>query len=278
MKVRKYSGELTEFDIDRLRKSLTKSGASEDDVEAVLQSIKPRLHDGMHSKEIYKLSFKELKKIAHSFAARYSLKRALRDLGPTGFYFEKWVAKFLECYGYQTLHNLVLQGHSVSHESDVIALRENELYWIECKFRNAMETKIPVTIPMYFLSRIKDISDKDFSLFGQERKFTNGWLITNSYFTSDSIAFAEYYNMKLLSWEYPIGNSIKNQVDKKALYPITCLTTLNIKEKRFLLEKEHILVKELSENNEILEKMGIDFNRRNKIEQEIEELIPNQAN
>ncbi|MCO6495801.1 MAG: restriction endonuclease [Bacteroidetes bacterium] len=274
MKVRKYSGDLIEFDISRLRTSLTKSGASDEEVDIVLQRIKPKIYDGMHSKEIYKLSFKELKKLAHSFAARYSLKRALRDLGPTGFYFEKWVAKFLESYGYQTQHNLILQGHSVSHEADVIACRSNDLYWIECKFRNAMETKIPVTIPMYFLSRIKDISNKEYLLFGKERNFTNGWLITNSYFTSDSIAFSEYYKIKLLSWDYPNRNSIKNLVDKKALYPITCLTTLSKNEKIFLLENEHILVKDLIDNKQILDDIGLNYSRRYKVEKEIEELLP----
>ncbi|MCK9482030.1 MAG: ATP cone domain-containing protein [Bacteroidia bacterium] len=276
MKVRKYSGELTEFDIERLRNSLTKSGAADEDVDIVLQRIKPKIYDGMHSKEIYKLSFKELKKLAHSFAARYSLKRALRDLGPTGFYFEKWVAKFLIDYGYQTAHNLTLQGHAVSHEADVIAFRDNILYWIECKFRNTMETKIPVTIPMYFLSRIKDISNKEFDLFGHKQQFTNGWLITNSYFTSDSIAFGEYYHIKLLSWEYPNGNSIKNMVDKRALYPITCLTSINMKEKRFLLENEIILVKDLIDNKNIFEQIGLDNRKMNTVIKEIEGLLSRQ--
>lgn len=275
-KVKKHSGELTDFDIEKLRLSLSKSGASDIEIEEVLECMQPEIHDGITTKALYKLAFRQLKKVNGTFAARYSLKRALRDLGPAGYYFEKWTSKFLQSYGYETIDNQLIDGHAVTHEADVIACKDEKLLWIECKFRNTVDAKISVTIPMYLLSRIKDISDKTYHLFDKERQFDQGWLITNAYLTSDSILFGEHYGIRMLSWDYPAKNSIKNLVDQKALYPITCLTTIAKREKDYLLEKNCVLVKDIWTNPEILKDNNV-INHRNtgKIMKEVEELVSN---
>lgn len=273
-KVKKYSGEFTDFDIEKLRISLSKSGASDIEIEEVLECMEPQIHDGITTKALYKLAFRQLKKVSGTFAARYSLKRALRDLGPAGYYFEKWTSRFLQSYGYETCENQIIKGEAVSHEADVIARKEEELFWIECKFRNTVDAKISVTTPMYLLSRVKDISLRKYNLFGKEHQFTQGWLITNAYLTTDSIQFGEHYGIKMLSWDYPAKQSIKNLVDQKALYPITCLTTITRREKDYLLDKGCILVKDLYDRPEILENNHVVNSRnKNKIFQEVEELV-----
>lgn len=271
--VKKYSGELTDFDIEKLRFSLSKSGASPIEIDEVLECMGPQIHDGITTRALYKLAFKQLKKVSGTFAARYSLKRALRDLGPAGYYFEKWTSRFLQSYDYETVENKIIEGHAVNHEADVIACKEGKLFWIECKFRNTVDAKISVTTPMYLLSRVKDISDKRYDLFGESRTFDQGWLITNAYLTSDSILFGEYYGIRMLSWDYPAKKSIKNLVDQKALYPVTCLTTLNKREKDFLLSKDCILVKDIFKNPEILENNIINHRNKGKILKEVEELM-----
>lgn len=275
-KVRKYSGELTDFDIEKLRISLGKSGASDIEIEEVLECMGPQIHDGITTKALYKIAFRQLKKVSGTFAARYSLKRALRDLGPAGYYFEKWTSKFLQSYEYDTLENQIIQGNAVAHEADVIAERNGKMFWIECKFRNTVDAKISVTTPMYLLSRVRDISEKAYNLFGREQQFSQGWLITNAYLTSDSILFGEYYGIKMLSWDYPAKKSIKNLVDQKALYPITCLTTSTKREKDYLLERGCILVKDIMENPEVLENNRvINPRNKNKILREVSELVAN---
>lgn len=245
MKLIKDNGEETFFNEERFKNSLMKSGASAEQVNEVLKEISAKLYSGMKTKELYQMAHKELQNYSSSFAARYSLKKALMELGPAGYFFEKWLAKFLGHLGYRTMHSKYIEGHAVTHEADVIAERDGQLFWIECKFRNSGETKLSVTTPMYVLSRIRDISNKKYRFWGEEMEFTKGILVTNSYFTQDSVAFAEYYGLDLLSWDYPVGNSLKNIVDLRGLYPITCLTTLSNEQKAMLLAKDVILVKEL---------------------------------
>ena len=271
--VAKNSGELTPFDVEKLKASLYKSGASEDEVQQVIEEILPLLYDGIKSKSLYQLAFRQLKKVSNALAARYSLKRALRDLGPAGYYFEKWVARFFENYGYQTMTGQLIPGAAVTHEADVIAQKGENTYWIECKFRNTVDAKISVTTPMYLLSRIKDISVNTYDLFGGNTIFNKGWLVTNAYLTTDSVRFGEHYGISLLSWDYPGGRSIKNLVDQKSLYPVTCLTTITPTEKEILLSSGCIMVKDILKNERYLDKLGLTKGKRKKILREVCDLV-----
>lgn len=276
MKVKKYSGELVEFDIDRLKGSLSKSGAAPDVVNEVWESMKPLLYEGITTRALYKLAFRLLKKEADSFAARYSLKKALRDLGPAGYYFEEWIAKLFEYAQYQTITGQLLVGHSVSHEVDVVAQNEKEMLLIECKFRNTVDAKISVTTPMYFLSRIKDLEGLDFSFFDEKRRFTAGWLATNAYMTTDSIQFANHYGVQLLAWNYPPESSIKRRVDHAGLYPVTCLTTLVKAEKDKLLKQGCVLVKDVLDDPSYLQSLNLALRKERRIIQEATELVNHQ--
>lgn len=219
------------------------------------------------------MAFEELKKISNSVAARYSLKKALLELGPAGFYFEQWIARVFQNIGYKTETGQLIKGHAVTHEADVIAKKDDKTYWVECKFRNAEDTKISVTTPMYVLSRIKDISDIQYNLFGTKTEFTAGWLITNTYFTKDSVAFSEYYGLRLLSWDYPKDKNIKSLVNQNALYPITCLTTLDGKQKQKLLEEKCVLAKELFNNQNLLNILELNEEKKSEVLKEARELM-----
>ena len=77
-------------------------------------------------------------------------------------------------------------------------------------------------------------------------------------------------DLTLLSWDYPINNGIKKNIDKYGLYPITTLTTLTKKEKTYLIEKDVILVKELSKNPGVLHQLNISEKQRGAILAEVQ--------
>lgn len=273
MKVKKYSGELIEYNPNSLRYSLSKSGANEQEVDSVFKEIEDQLYDGISTRELYELAFDHLKCIRNTFAARYSLKKALRDLGPEGFYFEKWVARIYQEDGYEAITGQTIQGHSVTHEIDVVAVKDNKMLAIECKFRNDIDARISVTTPMYFMSRVKDISNYPYVFFNKKLKVDEGWLVTNAYFTSDSIKFGEYHKMNLLSWDYPKNDNIKTKVDSNGEYPITCLTTITDYDKSKLLKAQCILVKDIVREPKFLQAIQADNAKKKRILMEAKELI-----
>ncbi|HLV45477.1 MAG TPA: restriction endonuclease [Flavobacterium sp.] len=265
IKVKKQDGELTPFNATSLRKSLLQSGASETEADLVYEKVTQDMYDGIGTKELYGRAFAELKKVRRSFAARYSLKAAIKQLGPEGYHFEKWIAKIFQKQGMDAVTSQTLQGCAVTHEVDVLAAKNDELWICECKFRNDDSAKIGVTTPMYFLSRFNDLKPNTFDYFGKQLRPAYGCLITNAHFTSDSIDFANYYAVELLSWSYPEDRNIKSLTEKFGLYPITCLTTLNEMQKQMMLSKNCLLVREIVDNPVLLEH----FNFKPEIRQEI---------
>ena len=272
--ITKQSGERAPFSKESLRRSLINSGADKEDADRICDQIEQEIYNGISTKELYEKAFKLLKKIRSSIAARYSLKRALQRLGPDGFYFEKWVAKIFEVQGNDTVTSQTLIGKSsVSHEVDVVISNKETDIVCECKFRNDIDAKISVTTPMYFLSRFNDLKGKEFTFFNRPFKPVRGYLITNAFFTTDSIAFAECYHINLISWNYPEDHSIKRLTDRQGLYPVTCLTKLTKKEEQILLSKNRILVRELVKNPVLLDHFKFTEKRKAIILKEANELL-----
>ena len=264
MKVVKNSGAIVEFNRDKLRQSLLRSGAETAVVENVIQEIERQLFDGVSTKVIYKIAGALLKKISASHAARYNLQTALQQLGPAGFFFEKFVARLFDHEKFDTKINLILQGHCVTHELDVVVKKANIITMVECKFHGNSGNS-DVKIPMYILSRFNDLKDLGHSLWHSNEKIIKCCITTNSRFTSDAITFANCSGIELLSWDYPKNDNLKTKIDSCGLYPITCLTTLSGMEKEKLLILDVILVKELIANSSNLNQIGISANRQKNV-------------
>jgi hypothetical protein len=272
MKIVKHSGDIVAFNPEKLKASLLKSGANKYVVQKILFAIKKELYEGISTKKIYKMAFALLKKEANAHAARYNLRSALQLLGPTGFFFEKYIARLFAAELYETKLNLTLQGKCISHEIDVLIKKNNVISMVECKFHPGRDAVSDVKVPMYILSRFNDLKEKEYAIFSRKDSISKCCIVTNNRFTSEAIAFAKCSELNLLSWNYPEKNNLKTKNDSDYLYPITCLTTLSLTEKDKLLILDVILVKEIINNSDCLEKIGISPNRVKNVMKEASEL------
>ena len=272
MKIIKHSGDIVEFSSEKLKKSLLKSGANTQKVDEILQTIKKEMYEGISTKQIYKMAFSLLKKTANSHAARYNLREAIRLLGPAGFFFEKYVARLFASEHYTTVTNLTLLGKCVSHEIDVLVKKNDVIAMVECKYHAGREAASDVKVPLYILSRFNDLKDIKHPIFNIKDSVSSCWIVTNNRFTSDAINFAKCSGLKLLSWNYPEDNNLKTKNDTNALYPVTCLTTLSLSEKDKLLILDVILVKEIINNSDCLNRIGLSPNRIKNVLKEASEL------
>ena len=270
--VEKSSSEMELFSKKKLALSLERSGATREEIETILDKISVDIYDGISSKEIYKKALTKKKKVNNTSASKYSLKRAIFDLGPTGFPFERLVAALLREKGFKTKVGVILNGACVTHEIDVLAEKEGSVYAIECKFHSDANAVSNVKIPLYINSRFLDIQKQWNTNSKNTTHLKQGWLVTNTRFTIDAINYAKCVGLTLLSWDYPLNNGIKDNIDSFDLYPITTLINLSKDEKTTLISKDIILVKELYENKIVLEKMQITSDRIVKILNEVKEL------
>jgi hypothetical protein len=272
MKIVKHSGAIVDFNHSKLKQSLLKSGATPFVVDNVLQLIEKGVYEGISTKQIYKMAFGLLKKASNSHAARYNLREAIRLLGPAGFFFEKFIARLFAAEHYETKVNVTLQGKCVSHEIDVLLKNNNVITMVECKFHVGRDAATDVKIPMYILSRFNDLKEKQHEIFSRNDAVSKCWIVTNNRFTSDAIDFAKCSGLNLMCWDYPATNNLKTKIDNGQLYPITCLTTLTLAEKEKMLILDIILVREIINNREDLEKIGLSPNRIKNVIKEASEL------
>jgi hypothetical protein len=158
--ITKASGEQVPFDVKKLSRSLQRSGASDETVQQVLAEVKEQLFTGISTKQIFQLAFSLLRRASRSFAARYKLKSAIMELGPSGYPFERYVGEILASQGYAIKIGEILPGHCVTHEIDVLAEKGDEHIMVECKYHNLPGNVCDVKIPLYISARFQAVVTK----------------------------------------------------------------------------------------------------------------------
>lgn len=268
----KANGKHETFDPEKLRFSLLNSGASQEDTEKVIGHLIPELHSGMTTADIYTHAFAILKNISRPVARSYSLRRAVMDLGPSGFPFEDFVAAVLRAKGFECVTRQTVLGGCVPHEVDVVAYNQKKLVMIEAKFHNELGTKSDLKVVLYIKARFDDIKENVFTYGGKDRKVTDSWLVTNTKFSSTAIHYAECKGMTLIGWNYPEKGNLQDMIEEEGLHPITCLTSLSGEEKKALLAGGVVLCSTIKEKPEVLkELLGANFDNKDIIN-EINEL------
>ncbi|MGB8373861.1 MAG: restriction endonuclease [Salegentibacter sp.] len=272
LKIVKASGEKISFSMDKIAASLRRSGAKEEVIKPILNTLATELYDGISTKEIYNRAYRLLKKKNSTTASRYKLKKAIYELGPTGFPFEKFVAAILQYSGYEVETGKIVDGACVTHEIDVIAGKSPEKLLIECKFHNEQGRNCDVKIPLYIDSRFRDIREFYRSKKMAEEYFNEGWVVTNTRFTTDALRYGKCAGLFLLSWDLPKGNSLKDRIDRLGLYPITVSDLMTQREKQFLLSRDVVLCRQLLHDKFYLDHLDVSEHRKKKILQEMEKI------
>lgn len=259
--VQKASGELELFDESKLRRSLDGAGADKDIISTIVDRINEILYDGITTQKLYREAFRLLKQHSSRLAGRYKLKEALLELGPTGYPFEKFIAELLNRLGYKTQVGQIIGGNCVSHEVDVIAENDDEYFIVECKFHNRKGHKCNVQVPLYIQARFEDIKRKLIQQPEYQARKLHGWVVTNTRFTDDARQYSSCIKLRLLSWDYPKNNGLKDLIGRVNLHPVTCLSSLTKNEKQKLLEKNIVFCQQLHEESQLT---GIGINEQKK--------------
>jgi len=273
LKVRKNDGTLVPYDENKLIEALRRSGASTQHIEQVNQKVNKEIYDGIPTRKIFKLAYSILRNLSDHSAGRYKLKKALMKIGPSGYPFEHFVAKLLETDGYDTKTGQIIHGKCVKHEVDVVAKKEDKLVMAECKFHRSEGAKSDVKISLYVRSRFTDIENQLRSEVQNKNLIFQPMLVTNTRFTDDAINFGKCSGMRLISWDYPEGRSLKDWIDKAGLFPITVLKTITKAETESLLSEGIVLCRQLKDNTELLTSLGMTNSRLNKLDKELKALL-----
>ncbi len=308
MQIKKADGTIENFDEKKLIRALTKSGAqylvAKEISDYVLAKCEQTGHNEIvKSEHVYHLAFKQLKNISRRSALKFSLKKAMLELGPSGFPFEEFVAEMWRARGYTAITGQMVFGTCVAHEVDVIAWKDDELVMIEAKYHSDSGSRTDLKTVLYVKARYDDIQKQTFStssfnakdVVGKSLKdmhtfeksaqnipldqikmpkqLTEGWLITNTHFSDTAITYANCNNLKIMSYDYPENGSLQDIVIEHRLFPITCLTTITMAEKKELISKNIVLCKTLHERSAELENLGFSKEKIFTVLEEVASLL-----
>jgi hypothetical protein len=251
--ITKADGEQEPFDPHKLDRSLARAGAHSDSRLKILENVGKELRDGMRTEDIYTHAFGMLREEAQpAVAARYSVKRAIFALGPSGFPFEQFLAEVLKAHGWTAQTGVALTGRCAPHEVDVLARKGNRVIGIEAKFHNEPGGKTDIKDALYVHARYEDLAKSP----EKSSRVGEGWLVTNTRFTRNAIRYAQCSNLTLIGWDYPRNRGLLQMIEEVRVHPLTALTTLSDGEKHRLLENNIVLCKSI-QSAHLLEEYGV---------------------
>lgn len=246
--VRKGTGEIEPFSEYKLNHNLNQAGVEKKIKTDILEQIKFSLtKDPISTNTIHQYTYQHLLKTDPASAARYNLRQAVMQLGPTGYPFEQYVSQILDHMEYQTRTNQIVHGSCVNHEVDIVASKNNTRYMIECKYHNSRGSRSDVKTALYVWARFQDISEAWEANKKVEEKFHQAWLVTNTKVSTDAEDYAKCRGLTVISWYRPYHHSLKDMIVKTGLWPITCLTSLNDEDKAKLIAINKVLCKDIIE-------------------------------
>lgn len=246
----KASGVTEPFSEKKVLRSIRRAGISKPMRTMVLAHVKKRIYDRISTREIYRHILEFLNSSPQTYSSsRYRLRQAIMELGPTGFPFEKYIGELLKHYGYSVEIGVIVSGSCVDHEVDVVAEKDDQHFMIECKFHNQSGIRSDLKVALYIKARFDDVASAWQKKPGHEKKFHQAWLVTNTKLTSEAIKYGECVGMNLVGWSYPKKGCLQDLIEDTGLHPITCLTTLNTKQKQMLLKQGVVLCKQLVDSN-----------------------------
>lgn len=256
--IKKSNGEEEIFDPEKLKRSLMRASASLLVTNDIITKVEKKLRPGMTTEQVYKIAFAMLKKKEKPTALRYSMRRSILNLGPTGFPFERFVSRIFEKKGFKTMVGPVLQGHCIRHEVDVVAWDARELILIEVKFHNLQSIKTDTKVALYVKARIDDLKTQEINL-GSDRhmKPTRGIIVTNTKFTHNAERYAKCVELGMISWNYPEKGNLYDLIQQTDIHPVTVLTGLSKNQKRRLIDEDVITCGQLLSSPKLLNKFGL---------------------
>jgi len=217
------AGEKEIFSEDKIYKSIRRVGASKKLATEIAAKIKQEVYPGMTTYEIFDRVEEMLEKEYPRGGIRFRLKEAIRNLGPSGFPFEKYVGAVLEQLGFIVELNQFIRGSCVVHEVDILAREKKYCLIGECKLHTLPGGKTDLKIGLHHYARYLDIEADGYC----KKKFKNlkprPIVITNNKFTTKLVQYAECVGLDLLGWRYPRSRGLEYIIESEKFYPITIL-------------------------------------------------------
>ncbi len=268
-------GEKEPFSPQKVYRSARRVGASGALAKEIAGIVELEAFPGIRTSEIFEKIRELLLKKDLKPALRFSLKKAMLKLGPTGFPFEKYVGEVFSRMGFRVKLNQDISGFCCrNYEIDFLAEKDNLIYVGECKYRHLAGGKVHSDTALSNHARFLDIKKGNF-LNGIKKFRVKSLLVTNAKFTTKAIDYSKCVGVELLGWRYPKKRGLEYLIEDEKLYPITILPSLKRNLADIFAQRNMMLAQDLLKTDvrKFAKKTGIPVKRLEPLIKEAEILL-----
>lgn len=241
-------GEREPLSLRKVERAAKRVGASNQLARRIAREIKQSTVDGTSTTEIYNQVRALLNKDIPAAAIKFSLKEAMRKMGPAGFYFEKFVGDIYTQAGYNVKINQIVPGKCIKDfEIDFLADKKGILKIGECKYRNQPGNRVDMITALANYARFLDLQNGIFLNKKQHQGLNiKSVIVTNTKFSGHAIKYSKCIGVDLLGWHYPTTGGLEHLIEKHQLYPVTILPSVTNHFAEVLATKDIMLVKDIA--------------------------------
>lgn len=241
--VLKADGTMQPFDHNKVLRTCSRLKLSQMESEEVLGEIEQKIFDGIPTKNILEMIFEHGQKHKHHLGFMVDIREALSLMRPKPD-FEKFVGLLMEHDGYKVLNNKIIQGKCIDHETDVIAIKGNEIVYVEVKHHDKYHTFTGLGTFLEINSTFEDLS-QGFAAHTQQYNVTRPLLVVNTKISEHARKYAGCRRIDHLGWRTPDNSGIERHIDEKILYPITVIKGIDRRTLEILGDSGVITLKQL---------------------------------
>ena len=254
VKVVKSDGREEAFDRNKVRRTITRLGATSGLADEISLSIENEAYQGIKTKTIL-AKIKEALRKRKDVAPRRDLRSALGAMSPKPD-FENYVQLVLRAHEYTVYPNRVIQGFCVSHEIDGVAEKDGVRYYLEVKNHKSAHSYTPFNVTLSAKAKLDDIKEGYKRGINNER-FDKVLIVCNTRFTEHARKYAECMGLEHIGWNIPRGGGIDSLIEEKDLYPATMIESLTRSELGKLSQRNILTLKQLTQVTDRVDNISV---------------------
>jgi hypothetical protein len=267
--VKKADGSLQPFDKDKIIKTCLRVGANMEIAEEIAEKIEAKTHNDIETGKILQMIFRHLRKYRPIIQHSVDLRKGL-SLLPSKPDFERFVQIMLSEKGYKVTSNKIIRGRCTEHEVDAIASKDEVTYFVEAKHHSNYHTRTGLDESRIARAVLEDVTEGG-ELGLNNLEIDRAMIVTNTKFSEHARQYGECRSISLIGWSYPPYQGLQDLIEKKKLYPITCLKKLK-KETMMKLSSVGIVTMK-----QLVREAPIELARKTELERKILDTIRDKA-
>jgi hypothetical protein len=241
----KADGSRQVFDKEKVVRTCLRMGASRPVAYEIATKIEERLYDGITTAKILQMIFRFLPKYRPATRHMVDLRKGL-SLMRSKPEFEVFVQLLLAHNGFEVSPNQIIKGKCGEHEVDAIAKKGGVTFFVEAKHHENYHTPTGLDESRIARAVLEDVVE-GFSLGVNGLKIDRAMIVTNTRYSEHATRYGACRGILQIGWSSPTGLDLRDMIEEKKLYPLTCLRGLRWEATEKLGNAGIVLIKQLAE-------------------------------